>query len=440
MSSSLAAAFLDVRRVTLAERRRAPGLVASCPRSNSQTIHAGDIETNYASEKAASVKKKADVLRNFCTTLPLGLSNRCVARMPKMVMGVGDEECNIVARRYKELKEMYPRMQLLGKAQIRESEPAVALDRKNQVRVDEVVAIAVENEHSCANYAAIAEAFLGCAEEQVATGRGRRIEVAVDTEVHSIQAENGMFRVETSNGTHRTRFVVSSASGGSLRLAKMMGFAKHYSVLPIAGSYYMAPRVLRGKVYTVQNPAIPFGCVHGDPDFVQGLATRFGPTVLPMPFLERDRWGTARELLAALELSSPLASLWARLFLVPDIRNYVLKNLAFEVPFVGKRLFEKEVQKVCPSIDAADLRLARGQGGVRPLVLDLRAQELLLGEVRIAPNGYNLIFNVTPSPGATTCLGNSLEDMRVICKALGANIHEDKLQRVCGDGEYQVQL
>ena len=39
----------------------------------------------------------------------------------------------------------------------------------------------------------------------------------------------------------------------SLKLAHDLGYGHHFSVLPVAGSFYFTPQVLRGKVYTVQN-------------------------------------------------------------------------------------------------------------------------------------------------------------------------------------------
>ncbi|CDI80537.1 malate:quinone oxidoreductase, putative [Eimeria acervulina] len=63
------AAFTNLNKVGLAERRHGFGLVQSHPKNNSQTIHCGDIETNYTIEKAKIVKRQADMLRNFATKL-----------------------------------------------------------------------------------------------------------------------------------------------------------------------------------------------------------------------------------------------------------------------------------------------------------------------------------------------------------------------------------
>ncbi|CDJ59042.1 malate:quinone oxidoreductase, putative [Eimeria maxima] len=72
----VAAAAVDLRRIGLAERRHGFGLVQSHPKNNSQTIHCGDIETNYTLEKAKIVKRQADMLRNFATKLPPEVRDR----------------------------------------------------------------------------------------------------------------------------------------------------------------------------------------------------------------------------------------------------------------------------------------------------------------------------------------------------------------------------
>ena len=44
----------------------------------------------------------------------------------------------------------------------------------------------------------------------------------------------------------------------------------------------------------------------------------------------------------------------------------------------------------------------------------------MLGEASIN-TGDGIIFNMTPSPGATSCLGNAVRDVEVICEYLEAN-------------------
>jgi malate dehydrogenase (quinone) len=75
-----------------------------------------------------------------------------------------------------------------------------------------------------------------------------------------------------------------------------------------------------------------------------------------------------------------------------------------------------------------DLRFAEGYGGVRPQLIDRRQRRLLLGEVSI-PARPGLIFNVTPSPGGTCCLGNAERDLALIAGQLGCRVDQQRLER-----------
>jgi len=229
---------------------------------------------------------------------------------------------------------------------------------------------------------------------------------------------------------------VVSACGRSLLFAQRMGYGLHYSCLPVAGNFYFAPMVLNGKVYTVQDPRLPFAAVHGDPDVITKGKTRFGPTALPVPMLERTN-ESIPDFLEVMKFDAPLASVYLGLMANSHLRNYVLRNFLFQVPYIDRALFASDVRKICPSVTANDLVYAKGWGGVRPQLVDKKQKKLLLGEGKIEP-GTGIIFNITPSPGGTTCIGNGIGDMRTVCESLGANINEGLLRTTLLEGEYPV--
>ena len=103
-----------------------------------------------------------------------------------------------------------------------------------------------------------------------------------------------------------------------------------------------------------------------------------------------------------------------------------MRNFLFEVPYLNKKLFVKDARKIVPSLTTNDIYYAKGFGGVRPQVLNKTEKKLMLGEASINPK-TGIIFNMTPSPGATSCLGNALRDVREICEYLGRNFNEAKL-------------
>jgi len=79
-----------------------------------------------------------------------------------------------------------------------------------------------------------------------------------------------------------------------------------------------------------------------------------------------------------------------------------------------------------------DLKFADGYGGMRPQIIDKSKQELMLGEAKIEEDG--LVFNMTPSPGATSSLAIALTDALSVCKNIGATFdkvkHENEIQSI----------
>ncbi|MGL4880412.1 MAG: FAD-dependent oxidoreductase, partial [Waterburya sp.] len=110
----------------------------------------------------------------------------------------------------------------------------------------------------------------------------------------------------------------------------------------------------------------------------------------------------------------------------PVILKYILLNFAYDFPIIGKRLFIQEVKKIIPSIKLKDLTYAKGYGGVRPQIVNLNTQALEMGEAKIT--GDRIIFNITPSPGASTCLQNALDDTTKIIEFLGDNYQFNRQQ------------
>ena len=66
----LASKYTDIKHIGLIEKYAAPARVNSLSSNNSQTLHCGDIETNYTLEKALKVKRAANMLRNYATAQP----------------------------------------------------------------------------------------------------------------------------------------------------------------------------------------------------------------------------------------------------------------------------------------------------------------------------------------------------------------------------------
>ncbi len=409
--------YTDLNSIALIEKYSDIASVNSHGRNNSQTLHCGDIETNYTLEKALTVQFSANMLTRYA--IQFSDTNKVLHKYPKMVLGVGKKECDVLRERFKIFSPHYPGMKLLEREDIAKVEPKVV-----DGRTEEIVALGVLDEYTAVNFQAAADSFVDNARK----AEGKNINVMLNTRVDKIEKANGSYQIRTDKGSIAARFVVVSAGGHSLLFAQSLGYGHEYACLPMAGSFYFTPQLLNGKVYTVQNDKLPFAAIHGDPDILVDGKTRFGPTALALPVLERYNLKTIPEFFKVFSFDKGVMKTIGGLLGVRDIRNYMAKNVLFEIPLIRRRLFLKDAQKIVPSMKLTDLSFAKGFGGIRPIMIDKANTKLHLGEAKINP-GTGIIFNMTPSPGATSCLANGEKDMRSIVEHLGCQLDEAKLDQ-----------
>lgn len=420
------AKFTDLKRICLVEKYDRPAQGNSHVHNNSQTIHCGDIETNYSLDKARSVKRTAYMVINYAAKLPPRNRDQIIQRMPKMVLGVGAEECAYIRKRFASIKGLYPRLQMLEARDIADIEPNVALV-DGTWRKEEIVATGTPDEYSAVDFQALSESFSAQCVRMDRKG-DKQVSQLYGTEVNDIRKEGVDYVLETGRGPMQARSVVVCAGGYSLLMAQRMGFGLEYSCLPVAGSCYFAPEALNGKVYTVQNPKLPFTAVHGDHDIKERGRTRFGPTALMLPMLECYNNATASDFREVLRFDRDAAATLWDLMKESDIRNYVLRNYFYEVPKLNRHLFVKAIRKIVPDLKARDIEYAERFGGVRPQLIDKQSRELRMGVTKLS-DGHGIVFNMTPSPGGTGCLGNAEQDMRLVAEHLGARIDWNAFER-----------
>lgn len=413
------ARYTSARRVLLLEKHDAVGRVNSHAQNNSQTLHVGDIESNYSVEKARQVKPAALMVAAYASALPKEERSKILYPVQKMILAVGAREVEELGRRFEDLRALFPNLQRLDREGIEKVEPMIVRERDPEAPL-----LALATPGYAVDYERLAESFVRHA--RTSRDPGRATEVRLGAPVRDIRREGGGWALELPSGeVVRARAVVVNADAYSLLFAKRLGYGKEFSLIPVAGTFYFSKRVLRGKVYTMQNPRLPFAAVHGDPDVRVPGKTRWGPTARFFPVLESRRLETMGDYFRVSGLHRPKT--WASFFciLLEPIRFfYLLKNLLYEIPFVGIHLYAREVRKVVPSMRGGDLRRAKGFGGMRLQRVNTETRELLLGEGKIIAE--NIIFNMTPSPGASVCLYNALRDAGELAKFLGPEYRFDK--------------
>lgn len=417
------AEFSGIKNIALLEKYEGLATLNSKASANSQTIHCGDIETNYDLQKATEVKRKADMIVKYCQKH--GYENKFLFQGQKMALGVGESEVELIKERFEKFKELYPYLQLFDKEALKKIEPKLVFDGRGEERAEDIVAMGVQSGvYTTIDYGAMANSFV----QNAKNVEGKTCDLYLNTEVQNITKVGDKFYIRTANRLSLSAdFVVVDSGAHSLWLAHRMGLGQDFSTICIAGSFYLTKqKLLNGKVYMVQNPKLPFAALHGDPDLLAGGCTRFGPTALTMPKLERYKGcRSVPEFFQSLNFDMDVAKVIWQNFGDSEVRDFLIRNIGFEIPILGKKLFVKNARKIIPSIREEDIYYAKGFGGVRPQVISHSQKKLLLGEARIGENP-GIIFNMTPSPGATSCLGNALRDAKSACEYLGASFDDAK--------------
>lgn len=392
--------YTDVKSIALFEKCPDLGLVNSSPFMYSQTLHFGDIETNYTYEKAKKVKRYADMVMNYLENeKSIKGDEKLFIKVPKMVLAVGKEQTNTLRERYKVFGSLFPKLRIAEKEEIGRIEPRILEGRNPE---EDLLALVTEDGYTV-DFGKLCHSFVNNARVL-----NPSVEIHLLTKVRKLLRKEDTYLIRTDKGEFEAEAVVVAAGSYSLKFAKSLGYGKKYSILSMAGSFYTGPKVLNGKVYTMQNPKLPFAAVHGDPEVQDENITRFGPTAKPIFFLERYRkstfWGywktfgfSLKPLLSILKISSDKM-----------VFNYLLRNVIYDFPWIGKNMFIKEIRKIVPAIRAEEIKFAKKVGGTRPQIINNETRKLELGEAKIT--GDKIIFNITPSPGASTCLGNAFED------------------------------
>lgn len=415
------ARYTNLTSIALIEKYPKLGQVNSFSRNNSQTLHVGDIESNYSLDKVRQVKPAAMMVAHYVKALPKAAQDSIMSRVQKMLLAVGTSEVAIARQRFESLVPLFPGIQSLDAEGIRAVEPEVMNGRDPK----EPVFGLYNPEGYAVDFGALAHSFV----EEAKKVLTKNSDILLGQTVLKIHKEETGYRLETDKGDLRATVVIVNADAYSLGFAKSLGYGKEFSLIPIAGTFYFSDERLKGKVYTMQEPRLPFAAVHGDPDLHVAKKTRWGPTARFFPVLESRKLHTAKDYFASSGLQHGKAWLSFLTILLEPIRfAFLAKNILCELPYIGKYFFLPQVQKIVPRLRGRDLVRATGYGGMRLQRVNMNTRELLLGEGKIV--GDHILFNMTPSPGASVCLYNAMRDAEQVMKFFGEGAFQFDKQRM----------
>jgi len=383
------------KKIALIEKSDSVGGLNTSALRNSQTLHFGDIETNYTLAKAKKVKADAEMVADF---LEKSINNDGLfERTHSMILAVGQAEVEKLSARYEEFKEIFPELKKLNREEIQKIEPNLIASRSKS---EPVLALMSEKRYTV-NYQKLSERFAAEAKTNKSD-----VDIFFNTTIKKIEKKENGYLITTNQGNFETEVLAVTLGAHSLYFAKQLGYGLEFSILPIIGDYYSTNHpMLNGKVYTMQNEKLPFAAIHGDPNILDKNETRFGPTALSLPILERGSMRTFFEFLksSGFDLDALLSII--KINSDKDIIKFVLKNLVYTLPIIGRIAFTKDIRKIVPKIKVSDLKKEKGVGGIRPQLVNKKDKKLLMGAAEIL--GDRAIFSVTPSPGATACLATA---------------------------------
>ncbi len=231
----------------------------------------------------------------------------------------------------------------------------------------------------------------------------RGAQVRTGTKVTGLRREAETTVVETTRGEVRSRFLINCAGLHSDQISRMAGATANARIVPFRGEYYTLANerqdLVRGLIYPVADPALPFLGVH----FTRRIGG--GVEAGPNAVLAFKREGYRK---SSFNLRDTLGTL-----LFPGFwrmaAKYWRSGLGEFYRSFSRRAFTRALQRLVPEVRQSDL--APGGAGVRAQALDRKGH--LLDDFCFLP-GERLVHVVNvPSPAATASLpiGRAIVDI-----------------------------
>ncbi len=347
---------------------------------NSGVIHSG-IYYKPASVKAQTCVEGAAAMVAFCREH--GLPHEICG---KVVVATAEEELP----RLEELRRRgeangVPGLAMIGPERLRELEPHAAGIRALHVPGTGIT-----------DYERVAQKYA-----EIVITRGAQVRTA--TKVTGLRRQPDETVVITTRGEARARFLINCAGLHGDRISRMAGANTDVRIVPFRGEYYTlaAERqaLVRGLIYPVPDPALPFLGVH----FTRMI--RGGVEAGPNAVLAFRREGYRK---TSFSLRDTLSTLLFPGFWRMAARYWRSGCGEFYRSF-SKEAFAHALQRLLPAVRASDL--VPGGAGVRAQALDRRGR-LVDDFLFVQDQRVVHVLNV-PSPAATASLpiGRAIVEM-----------------------------
>lgn len=175
----------------------------------------------------------------------------------------------------------------------------------------------------------------------------------------------------TQNRTYSYGLLINAAGAYADRVARLAGVGQHYQLVPFKGIYYkLAPAAadrIRGSIYPVPNPALPFLGIH----FTRVISNEvyIGPTAIPA--LGRENYGvlSGAKPAEALDIAVQLVRLY-----VSNPQNF-RRLVHSEIPRYRKTSFLAAARQLVDRLEP-DWVLSTPKVGIRPQLVNTREGRL----------------------------------------------------------------
>ena len=366
--------------LVLAVLEKEPAVAAHQTGHNSGVIHSG-IYYRPGSIKARTCVTGARLMEDFCRSHDIP-----IAVCGKLIVATDESELPALTMLHQRgMANGVPGLRLLGPEQLREIEPHARGIQALHVPGTGIV-----------DYAAVAQAL------------ARRLEAAggrihASSRVLRLIRRNGAWIIETTKGAFHAKFLITCGGLHSDRLAAMAGSPSTMRIVPFRGEYYeIIPErrfLVKGMIYPVPNPALPFLGVHFTRSITGGVHA--GPNAVLA--LKREGYRkTDVDLGDTLDLLR-FPGFWRM------ARRYWGVGFAETYRSFSRGAFTRALARLVPDIRSQDL--VPGESGVRTQALDARGA--LLDDFDIAAAEAAIHVRNVPSPAATASLaiGRTIADM-----------------------------